>query len=107
MREKGLPKFSFHFVTLEETLKEVALMSDKKASQVSDNPIKIIKENRDLIAYFILLNFNNALSCFEYPASLKYVDITPIFKKDNKTDKTNYRPTSIFPNLSKTYERFM
>ena len=107
MREKGLPKFSFRFVTLEETLKEVALMSDKKASQVSDNPIKIIKENRDLIAYFILLNFSNALSCFEYPASLKYVDITPIFKKDNKTDKTNYRPTSIFPNLSKTYERFM
>ena len=33
MREKGLPKFSFHLVTLEETLKEVALLSDKKASQ--------------------------------------------------------------------------
>ena len=61
MREKGLPKFSFHFVTLEETLKEVALLSDKKASQASDIPAKIIKENRDLIAYFIFYNFNNAL----------------------------------------------
>ena len=30
MREKGQPKFSFHFVTLEETLKEVAL---KKATK--------------------------------------------------------------------------
>ena len=30
MREKGLSKFSFHFVTLEETLNEVALLSDKK-----------------------------------------------------------------------------
>ena len=30
MREKGQPKFSFHFVTLEETLKEVALFSNKK-----------------------------------------------------------------------------
>ena len=107
MREKGLPKFSFHFVTLEETLKEVALLSDKKASQASDIPVKIIKENRDLIAYFILHNFNNALSCSEYPASLKYADITPIFKKDDKTDKTNYRPISILPNLSKIYERFM
>ena len=46
MKEKDQPKFSFHFVTLEETLKEVA----KKASQASDGPIKIIKENRDLIA---------------------------------------------------------
>ena len=27
MREKGLPKFSFHFVILEETLKEVASLS--------------------------------------------------------------------------------
>ena len=30
MREKGLPKFSFHLVTLEETFREVALLSDKK-----------------------------------------------------------------------------
>ena len=52
MREKGLPKFSFHLVTLEETLNEVALLSDKKASQASDIPVKIIKENRDLITFF-------------------------------------------------------
>ena len=55
MREKGLPKFSFHLVTLEETLKEVVLLCDKKASQASDIPVKIIKENRDLIAYYITL----------------------------------------------------
>ena len=45
MRKKGTPKFSFHFVTLEEALKEVALLSNKKASQASDIPVKIIKEN--------------------------------------------------------------
>ena len=45
IREKGLPKFSFHFVTLQETLKEVALLSNKKASQASDIPVKIITEN--------------------------------------------------------------
>ena len=107
IREKGLPKFSFHLATLKETFKEVALLSDEKASQASDIPVKIIKENRNLIAYFILHNFNNALSCSEYPASLKYADITPIFKNDDKTDKTNYSPVSILPNLSKIYEQFM
>ena len=45
MGEKGLRKISFYFATLEETLKEVALISDKKASQASDFPVKIIKEN--------------------------------------------------------------
>ena len=55
IREKGQPKFSFHFVTLEEILKEVALLSDKKASEASDISVKIIKENRDLTACFITL----------------------------------------------------
>ena len=80
IREKGLPKFSFHFVTLQETLKEVALLSNKKASQASNIAVKIIKENRGLIAYFILNNFNNASWSSGYPGSLKYADITPIFK---------------------------
>ena len=53
--EKGRPKFSFHFVPLEETLKAVGLLSNKKASQTSDIPIKIIKENRDLIAHTLFL----------------------------------------------------
>ena len=73
-------KFAFHFVTLEETLKEVALLSNKKASQASNIPVKVIKENRGLIAYFILHNFNIVSSSSEYPGSLKYADITPIFK---------------------------
>ena len=42
MREKGQTKFSFYLVTLEETLKEVPLLSDKKASQASDIPVKIV-----------------------------------------------------------------
>ena len=40
------------------------------------------------VACFILHNFNDALLNSEYPASLKYADITPIFKKDGKTGKT-------------------
>ena len=55
----------------------------------------------------MLHNFNNTLSSAENPASLKHADITPIFEKDDKTDKTNYRPIGIFPNESKVYERFM
>ena len=29
----------------------------------------------------------------------------PVFKKDSRTDKKNYRPISILPNVSKIYER--
>ena len=66
MREKGQPKFSFYFVKLKEIIKKVVLLSDIKASQASDIPFKLIKENRDLmvLAYSVLQNFNNALSSY-------------------------------------------
>ena len=111
MKEKGQPKFSSHFVTLEGTLTDVALLSDKKASQTSDIPVKIIEENRDLIGYFVLHNFNNFLSCSGYPASVKHTDITPIFKKEDKTGTTNDDNTPPYSYLSDicyctTYRRY-
>ena len=38
---------------------------------------------------------------------MRYADITPIHKNNDKIGKTNYRPTSILPNLSKVNERLM
>ena len=38
---------------------------------------------------------------------MKYAEITPIHKNDDKTDKENYRIISVLPNLSKVYERLM
>ena len=36
---------------------------------------------------------------------MKYVVVKPIFKKDFRTDKENYRPISIPPRVPKIYER--
>ena len=41
-----------------------------------------------------------------FPSSLKLGNITPIFKKDDPLDKSNYRPVSILP-LLKVYERII
>ena len=59
---------------------------------------------KDLISYFVYNNFNDALSSLQHPNSLKYADLIPVFKKDDKSDKSNYRPISILPNLSKVYK---
>ena len=107
MEKLGKPTFNFKFTSHEETEKEVNNLKIKKASQKSDIPLKIIKENVDIISYFLYHNFNNSLSCATFPTSMKYADVIPIHKKDDKTDKENYRPISILPNLSKVYERLM
>ena len=38
---------------------------------------------------------------------LKYANVAPVFKKDDSTNKKNYRPISILPSISKIYERIL
>ena len=79
-------------------------LSIKKASQALDILVKIIKENKDLISYFVYNNFNNSLSSSQYPNGLKYADVAPVFKKDDKSAKSNNRPISILPKFRKVYK---
>ena len=107
MKDVGNFTFSFNFISHDYILKELNNLKSKKASQKIGIPIKIVKENVDIISHFLYHNFNNSLSCSTFPTGMKYADVTPTHKKDNKTDKTNYLPISILRNLSKVYERLM
>ena len=42
-----------------------------------------------------------------FPDSLKFGDITPVHKKDETTNKENYRPISVLPLISKIFERII
>ena len=53
----------------------------------------------------LISDVNKCLKNGIFPDHLKYAYITPIFKKDERLDKTNYRPISILPTLSKIYEK--
>ena len=77
-------------------MKKVNKLSIKTTSQTLDITVKIVKENKDFILYFVYNNFNNALSSSQYPNGLKYADVTPAFKKDDKSEKSNYRPLKVF-----------
>ena len=48
---------------------------------MNDIPVKVIKENKDIVAFFIHHNFNNSLSSSTFPTSLKYADVEPFFSK--------------------------
>ena len=40
----------------------------------------------------------------EFPSILKLAEVCPIFKKDDRLDKRNYRPVSVLPCISKIFE---
>ena len=53
------PNFNFEYTALDQTLKELEKLKPKKASQVNDILVKVIKENIDIVAFFRHHNFNN------------------------------------------------
>ena len=60
----------------------------------------------NLVGFYIYIFLENTVSCCSLPTALKYADVRPALKKDDKNDKENHRSISILPNLSKVYERF-
>ena len=51
--QRNNKKFSFHFITLNDSLKELDKLEPKNAIQATDISTKIIKENKNLISYYI------------------------------------------------------
>ena len=80
-------------------------LDSSKACQDSDIPTKVIKSNSDIFADALYYEFNRSLETSVFPLSLKLANVTPVHKKCNRSEKDNYRPLSILPNLPKVFER--
>ena len=98
-------RFSFENVSLEDVKKVTRELDITKASQLLDIPTKIIKQNADSFSEFFFVNINHSTNNNTFPEQLKLADVKPIFKKNLRTDKENYKPVSILPNMSKICEK--
>ena len=83
IRNKCKNKGSFSFVGVEkkEIEKEILKLDANKASQNSDIPIKLLKENVDIFSDFVCTSFNSSINMSKFPENLKLTDITPAYKK--------------------------
>ena len=69
-------------------------------------PTQILKES-EFTFETLTSCINKSIETGYFPDSLKEANITPIFKKDNPLDKSNYMPVSILPLISKVFERLI
>ena len=51
--------------------------------------------------------FNTSLKSSRFPNDWKTTRMTPIFKEGNKSDKSNYRPISVLPVISRLFEKLV
>ena len=71
----------------------------------NDIPVKIFELTTNSVPPFINKIFNESIENANFPADLKLADITPIYNKNNRNNKENYRLVSISPALSKIVEK--
>ena len=88
-------------------MKVINNLNVAKSCQINDIPRKVIKINEDIFANFIMDHFNYCIAYGEFPDELKYDDVIPVHKKNEKCGKTNCRPVSVLTNISKIYEKFL
>ena len=99
--------FQFCSATSDKVLDSIQTLDKKKAIRLNDIPTKLIIEFKDLFCQYITQNFNKCLNTGNFPKDLKRAEVRPLYKKDGKCYKENYRPVSILSNLSKIYERYI
>ena len=107
IKSKGFDtSFTFRDTSFIEVIKLIKTLNIKRASQKTDVPTKSVKLNADFFANGICKSFSYCLQKGEFPCALKHADVdVPVHKKKIKSDKANYIPVSILPNLYKIYEK--
>ena len=80
------------------------LPSDKATAR--EIPVDILKNSEFCISELTKC-INKAFKENKSPDNLKIFDIVPVLKKLDPTDKTNLRPVSLSPLLSKVFEKNM
>ena len=101
-------EFNFSNVTVEEIDKEINNLNEKKACTSSGIPTKVLKKTSNICNKELLKIWNEEIvGNKHFPKNLKLAEISPIFKKGDKTVAKNYRPISVLSCLSKLFERIL
>ena len=106
-RQRSDRIFSLSHTTVTNVRDIILNTKVNKATPKNGIPTKILKLNYDLFAPIICDNFNDGIDNRIFPEVLKYAEIKPNHKKDDRCDKENYRPISLLPIVSKIYERIL
>ena len=97
----------FHFsnTAVSDILKETTALNNRRNGTLGNIPTKLLKVVSDICAPALNDTWNNEIITQCFHNNLKLVDMTPVLKKDDASLLKNYRPVSVLPVVSKTYEK--
>ena len=87
--------------------KQLKNLPTRKAVGLDKLPNKLLKEAAAQISHPLTFIFNMSLQTGTFPSEWKKARVIPVFKSGDRTTKTNYRPISVLPVVSKILERYV
>ena len=104
-----LNSHKFEFVPIDSTIINDIITKLKNKStcgydRLSNKLLKLISND---IAGALTIIVNQTFASGIFPDRLKIAKVTPVYKKGNIHDLSNYRPISVLPSMSKVFERVM
>ena len=82
-------------------------LSDTKAYGLYSCPINFLKASKHVLSEHLAKLMNMSVQTGRYPAKLKISKICPIYKSEDDTDPSNYRPISLLSVFNKIFEKTM
>ena len=82
-------------------------LKNNKSTGPSSIPSKFLKFFQTALSKPISFIANLSFSSGTFLNNLKFANVTPIFKKDNRTICNNYHPISLLSNTSKIIEKLI
>ena len=82
-------------------------LEDNKAAGPGEISIRLIRSCKLGIGIHLQFALKECIKEKIFPTKIKLAYVTPIFKKVDKSDSTNYRPISVTPSFAKIFERLL
>ena len=95
----------FKEITVDNTRRIIDSLKPKTSTGVDSVSNKLLKFVKNAISEPLTIIINQMLRVGIFPDLLKISKVVPVYKKDDNTNLSNYRPISLLPSMSKIFEK--
>ena len=99
--------FDFKKTNEEEVTRLINKLNVKKSTGVNTISAKLLKFGAPVLSKHISILVNQSIQKDTFPDRLKQAQVIPLYKKEDPLLKSNYRPVSILPTVSKVFEKVL
>ena len=106
-KQKNAGSFVFKPVTPIEIEAEILSIPLNKVYGLYSCPTRIMKCASKIISSPLRKLIDKSIEIGAYPSKLKHAKVVPIYKGEDKTDPSNYRPISLLSVFNRIFEKTM